>query len=236
MIWKETALGLLYEDLLLEQDSRRQPDIHEFLPAQEALSRLPMDLLQGWEHRVHPQSGAVDLLVASDERDGMTTARRVAEMMDPDREFRSVALDDQKEPEPLVLEELVTEIDGTPAIGPGGRVRALRRTRGSLIEIVVRPRVYRSIPSSWRRPDAIVNSVAEAAADSPRARIRFAFGYHEASSYEEQRWLRPAFVFLLDQPRLHTGGRWRIALVEPATDTDELPPDAGLENVLGRCP
>ena len=92
-----------------------------------------------------------------------------------------------------------------------------------------------ALPSEWRELGPIVASVAESAEDSPGVRIRFAFGYHEASKYEYQRWLRPAFVFLLDQPSLEDGVRWRTAIVQPATESEELPPEAGLEGVLGIC-
>jgi hypothetical protein len=93
----------------------------------------------------------------------------------------------------------------------------------------------RWLTSRWRDPAPIVGSVMESAEDSPGVRIRFAFGYHESSKYERQQWLRPAFVFLLDQPSLDEGIRWRIAIVQAATETSDLPPEAGLEGALGDC-
>lgn len=158
----------------------------------------------------------------------------VASKLDPERNwFRWTDLGDEEEPGPLVLDELVTEINGVRSVGPGGRIRRLALTHDQLVDIVVRPRID-TIPSQWRELGPIIDSVNEAAADEREVNLRVAFGYHEASGYEQQRWLRSVFVFLLDGSQ--GDGRWQVALVEPATVTPELPPDAGLENVLGRCP
>lgn len=134
----------------------------------------------------------------------------------------------------IVVAEIISQLHEVPSVGPGGRIRALRQTRGLLIEATVR-RCERPVGGEWRSIGPIVDSIREASADVEPMTIRFTFGYHEASKFETQQWLRPVFVFLLEQPDLQAGPRWRIALVQAATEGDDLPPDAGLEGVLGHC-
>jgi hypothetical protein len=237
MIWTPSHLEHL-DTALKEHRSMAPPDIYECVPPEKLEATVAAHLPPTSDYRLHPDSGAIDFFGHGDESSwlaAMETAQSVANSIDPGRSwFRWDQLQDEEEPGPSVLDELVSDIDGTHAIGPGGRIRAIRQASGVLVEAVVRPRIS-AISSSWRNLGEIVESVGEAVAEWPDARIRFAFGYHEASSYEEQRWLRPVFVFLVDQPHFEAT-RWRIAMVEPATETDELPPEAGLENAIGRCP
>jgi hypothetical protein len=234
MIWTPTTLDRLEKELV-QHHADPAPPIYGLAPGSDTLA--PFHSLERWGTRLHPDSGAIDVLVDDDERwEALDAAYTLLDSLDPGRKWvRWEDLGEEEHPGPHVIDEVVSEIDGVRALGPGGRLRGTQRTGGVLVELSVRRRVQ-ELPTTWRPVEAIVASVVEAAADSPQVRIRYGFGYHESSKFEAQRWLRAAFVFLLDQPSVEAGVRWRIAIVQAATDSKDLPPEAGLEGALGHCP
>jgi hypothetical protein len=168
--------------------------------------------------------------------------RGVAAAIDPGRTvFRWDDLDEEErgalgENRRAVAAEEFTQLEGMNVIGPGGRLVLYEGERTSTAVVSVRGRTT-GVPSEWRDAPSIAAIVEEAVDDSPRAglRIRGAFGYYEASRYDRQEWLRPAFIFVLDQPKASEGPRWRVAFTVPATHSDEVPPGAGVGHASGGC-
>jgi hypothetical protein len=242
VIWTLTSPASL-ETALRAYHADPPPNIYELVPP-EKLHLPPISTVWSGEFHEFARSGGFDLLVDDEHIQaglalGQSVGMELAGYIDPERDWfrwedQFPGLDAEERPGPHMIDEWVSVIDDTKSIGPGGRVKASRRSKGGLVEVMVRGR-GRSLTSQWRDLAPIVGSVMESAEDSPGVRIRFAFGYHESSKYEHQQWLRPAFVSLLDQPSLDEGIRWRIAIVQAATETPELPPDAGLEGALGDC-
>jgi hypothetical protein len=171
-----------------------------------------------------------------------TIATAAAEIIDEGRQvYRSTDLDDEErgsapDQPRLVVYEALTSIGGLRSVGPGGRITIYDVGERRTAELSIRKRTG-GVSSRWRNPTAILSASVTALAEAPPGtRLRGAFGYYEASKYERQGWLRPAFVFLLDRPSTEDGPRWRVAFVEAATDSDELAPTAGLESASGGGP
>ena len=231
MRWLRTDLRRLEADLWAERSPTPPPSW--FLDAPDVpLLQDVTAVLGKWERRVHPASGGIDAIVYGDEWANVAASlREVVNTLDPGRSWRSAEV--EQHAEPLVVYEEESVIGGIENVGPGGRLRVHRRTSAYLVEATARSR-RRSLGGVWRHVEPIIAAVREVVGDDDVA-LRVAFGYHEASKWETQAVLRPAYVFLVEQIEMDPGPRWRLAVVQPATDVDGLPPEAGLENAVGHC-
>jgi hypothetical protein len=196
-----------------------------------------------WLH-VRPDSGCVEV----DFR-GRLQTRQVEEVS---RDIVGIALDlaqriDQRKfqprkppdllvrrPEPVdvagaISQEYESEVDGLGVMGPGGRVHFFDGgIRG--VDVVVRRR-ERKLDSTWRQPERIARRALDAVAGAPdNLRLQASFGYYEASKYEHQTVMRPAFAFLLGLDAGESTPGWRTILVEPATSGRDTSAWAGLES------
>jgi hypothetical protein len=222
------------------QRGRPAPDVFRLEDPAETAERLGDRI--GDFVTVRPDSGTLDFDFGPIELDDWIAFLGAAlEAVDPERrlyqweDLSEEELGASAEHPRAVVEEYLTSINGVSAVGPGGRITTYRHGGRISAEISVRGRRH-GISSSWRHPTEIAAEAVAAFEEAPSGtRLRVAFGYYEASKYERQEWLRPAFVFLLDRPETEDGPRWRVAFVERATESDELPPTAGLENASGGC-
>lgn len=234
MSWQETDLTRLERDLESITRALPPPAWQLDFPRTDVASRLLRGLSK-WEPHVHAESGGFDAVVYGDAWDAvLSSAISVVTELDPGRIWFA-ASDEERSREELVAADVWSAIEDRVSVGPGGRVRAVRLPNSVLIEGTARRRTHR-LGGEWRRLGDVMDSVRTAIDEAERRMtLRFAFGYHEASKFEQQRWLRPAYVFLIEQPSRELGLRWRVALVEAATDVEGLPPNAGLEGSLGHC-
>jgi hypothetical protein len=193
-----------------------------------------------WQQR--PESGALEVRFESDSTiTGMTElSLRIALTLDERRFSALEALDEEESGAPrdvnrLVTKELWGSIDEVRSVGPGGRITIYESQRRA--DIVVRHRVRR-LGGIWRPPNLVEEAVNDLFGEgfAPDVTLRGALGYFEASKFDQQRYLRPAFVFLLDQRPAGEGPRWRVATVTAATTADNLSVTAGLETVVGGRP
>ncbi len=129
-----------------------------------------------------------------------------------------------------------TSIDTIPCVGPGGRVTVYSLPGMTLADITTRYRTAR-IESRWRSPRDIATEIdGITRGEFFEVRVLGTFGYYEASKYEGQRYLRTAFVFVVDRPSVATEGpRWRVSFAVSATESDDIPPDEGLGSASGNC-
>lgn len=171
-------------------------------------------------------------ILAAEIQDVVSLARQE----DPDRMFG-----DREQPDPrsafweyrslIPLPSIVGE--PTPVIGPGGRITiASTSYRGEPVvevSLVVRRRLT-SFPSAWRPVDEILRSVRWELESTPsNIKVHAAFGMFELSKYEQQRVLRPAFVFVLtSEESSDFRVPWQYTIVEAATKSPNLPPEEGL--------
>jgi hypothetical protein len=194
---------------------------------------------------VRVESGTTELVLTRTPPDGRFTAldlaRSTVELLDPDREMHRWPGPDKEEAggragfSRTLVDEEMTTIGGIRPVGPGGRVRVSRWAEQWTVDVSVRGRDD-AVQSYWRDPTVVASGALAALREAPPdTRLRVAFGYYEASKYERQEWLRTAFVFLLDRHAVNEGPRWRVAIVERATDSDDLPPGAGLGHEAGNC-
>jgi hypothetical protein len=123
-----------------------------------------------------------------------------------------------------------------PVLGPGGRISVFFTASAWLeADIGVRKRL-RSVPSQWRQQSEIVQEIlrqlSERTLEQNSVRISARLGYFELSKYEPQRWLRPAFVFLLEiVSAVEPGVAWRDTIIAPAATTTET--EIALEDGFG---
>lgn len=117
-----------------------------------------------------------------------------------------------------------------PVIGPGGRMLLFAAPDGFYGELSVRRRFGDPTPSiGWRAADQLQTRL-RSRFELESVALSAELGYFEASVSQQQRWLRPAFLFVLEQQQPEESGPgWRTVVVEPATDVEGLPPEAGLQ-------
>jgi hypothetical protein len=168
-------------------------------------------------------------------RDILGIALNLAERIDP-RKFlqRRTPETPARRPDAVGVTESISreyrsEVDGLEVMGPGGRIVFFDGgVRG--VDLVVRRR-ERKLGSTWRQPQRVARRTLDELADAPKElRLQAAFGYYEASKYEHQTVLRPAFAFLLGLAAGEATPAWRTILVEPATSTPDISAWAGLES------
>jgi hypothetical protein len=244
LIWDTLEASEVAHWLARERSARPAPPIYRLAPA-AVVSRRLAEFDDSDFFNVRRNSGTVDFRIPAESAvtvdDVLRLARAAALAVDPGRQFfRWDDLNEEERGGPpeaprLLAAEEMAAIDGVQPIGPGGRLRIRRRTDAWLADISVRPR-GEALVSHWRSWSEISRAALAALEEAPDdARLRAAFGYHEASKYEAQEWLRPVFVFVLDRPSAMDGPRWRVAYVEHATDGEGIPPEAGLGNAGDRC-
>jgi len=131
-----------------------------------------------------------------------------------------------------VTAEYSLYVDGVQPVGPGGRITVYGRARR--LEAAFHLRRTR-LGGRWRDPGDIAREALAAFGGelTPDETLRAAFGYYEASGWEQQDLLRPVFVVLAERLRRDDEPRWRLASVHAASDVDEAPPTAGIESVTG---
>lgn len=135
-----------------------------------------------------------------------------------------------------VHHDLLTRIDEVDVIGPGGRL--IKQLVGStaIFDLSVHPRrLSTPIQTEWRSAEDIGARVIRGLAERPRATLRAAFGYYEPSAFEPASVIRSAFVFVLEHDDCTLPPRWRTAVVEAATHSEDLPPEAGMDSVTSAC-
>jgi hypothetical protein len=134
-----------------------------------------------------------------------------------------------------VSDELWGSIGAVRPVGPGGRITIYGSQKRA--DISIRHRLT-ALGGVWRNPVEIVQVVNDLFGEetAPDLRLRGALGYFEAAKIDPQRYLRPAFVFLLDRPTAGNGPRWRVASVTAASTIKDFPLIAGLETAATGCP
>src|SRR5262249_19530388 len=106
---------------------------------------------------------------------------------------------------------------GMPVLGPGGKVTIYREPETLQADIVIR-KLLGPTPSQWRESSEISRRVRNRVAEHEHAQIQGSLGYFELSKYDQQTWMRPAFVFILDiEFSANRNITWRETIVEPAT-------------------
>jgi hypothetical protein len=232
------------EPWILSRQGAEAPPIWELAPPYDVYDRVLGTDVGELKEILHfrSDSGAIEVsferLAQFSNEQMSVLALRVADACDTREFYRWEDLDEEEAGAPkdvrrIVSDELWGAIDGVRPIGPGGRITVYGPQRKA--DIVVRHRVRR-LGGVWKPPAGIVDTVDTLLDDeTPKdVRLRAAFGYFEASKYEQQRYLRPAFVFLLDRFAAREGPRWRVATVTAAT-TGDVPPTAGLEAASRGC-
>jgi hypothetical protein len=115
--------------------------------------------------------------------------------------------------------------------GPGGGILISDTRDGVEISVVVRRRIG-TIPSMWRRPEAVVADVFERfgipGEDVSATDLELRFGYFELSKYDQQLTMRPAVIVQLDLKPDETGVPYRMVSVAAATTAPDIGADEGL--------
>jgi hypothetical protein len=177
--------------------------IFELTPPEQfprLVQATPPESLQRMERR--SESGTIELKLRMPERTAMTHVTdafleglvRIANNED-NRSYLQSAFPNSE----TVVTDLYTRIlpENLPVIGPGGRVTVYREPDGAQVDFVVRHR-EKEIPSTWRQPTEIAESIRRRIPNYDEMIIQGNFGYYELSKYARQIHLRPAFLFLLD--------------------------------------
>ena len=132
MIWTATTLPNLESDLIeLRGYAPSAPEVYELEAPDNIDPTATQTLLEKYRYGFDDRSGAITIRLDSEDgaEAAMATAQALAADLDPEREwFRWEDLDDEEQAGPLVLAEIVTQIQGVGSIGPGGRIRRLALT------------------------------------------------------------------------------------------------------------
>jgi len=141
---------------------------------------------------------------------------------------REIVEDDRPRAEDaLVARELATMVESLPVVGPGGRATLYRDGAGFAAEFAIRRRIRPVMGhTTWRDPGAVASRIRGVLGASTDCEIDIELGYFEASKYDVQWLMRPAYVVTMTQTP-PTG--WRAVLVEPATHIEGVGDDVGLE-------
>jgi len=151
---------------------------------------------------------------------------RLAARTDPMRSFEPGRVS-QSEAIYVEMRSRVTQF-GMPVLGPGGKVTIYREPESLQADIVIRSLLERT-PSQWRESSEISRRVRNKTAEHEHALIQGSLGYFELSKYDQQTWLRPAFVFILDiEFSANRNITWRETIVESATTTTKISDAEGL--------
>jgi hypothetical protein len=245
LIWETIHPNKLGQWILAQQQSGPPPSAYELFawsPVQELLNNPLVAPLKS-VLRVHPDSGAVDFDVQAlpaagrSEEDVMAFSVAIANVLDPRKACEWAELDAEERGSPPHVKKAVGRefwlyVDDMRPVGPGGRITYYPRRH--LVEIVVRRRGPR-LGGSWRNSTDLANRVSNYLEldETVGTRLRGGFGYYEASKYERQFLLRPAFLFLLDRPTATEGPRWRVATTVAATELPDRSATTGVDSVTG---
>src|SRR5258708_820683 len=232
LIWETISPNALIQWILTKQFGP-PPEAYELLgpPSIKDVLKTPLLATLGPYVRIHPESGAVDVKVPDlpgfNEGAVKALSLAIVEALDAREAFEWTQLDEEEKGSPDIVHSAVGKeywlsINGIRPVGPGGRITYYPRRR--LVEIIVRRR-GKSLGGGWCKSKEVADRVLSylEIGDAPGTRLRAGFGYYEASKYESQSVLRPAFVFLLDRGTAKDGPRWRVSTVEAATELPEFP-------------
>ncbi|MEU4289323.1 hypothetical protein AB0E63_13970 [Kribbella sp. NPDC026596] len=132
-----------------------------------------------------------------------------------------VELRTDEQPPKFVRRQVLTRIEGTASLGPGGRMTWFDLPSGDFVDISLRQRAERVRAVGWRSPREVEAAVAAMVGDARGFRLRAAFGYSEPSGYEVAGLCRPSFVFVLDGPPMEGAPHWRVSIAVPASRDDD---------------
>lgn len=236
------------DDWVARHLADRPPPVFQFRTPQEAVERfgqtagiLAFHLGQlGLRDAGRPveESGVIefdlDISMSAVDRGILEESLRMACREIDERAYIVNVSEEADERAVVVLEitsRIVQEEGAWDVIGPGGALTLFRRGEYLVGDLVVRQRIgVWPERGGWRLPTDVAQRVRALRTGSD-VELMVDFGYFEASKYERQELLRPAYLLVVDRPQPEElGAGWRTVLVEPATSVPDLMPWAGLEN------
>jgi hypothetical protein len=162
-----------------------------------------------------------------------SAANELARSLDPERVW--VDLADQSG---YLQHDFHTALNGVKVIGPGGRFGKGIIGTSVTYDVSIHPRRHLHSGGKWRSAKQIAFRLADIARERgsiDSCSFGGAYGYYEPSAFEVASMVRPAFIFVLESTAVHEGPRWRLVVVEAATESEECPPWLGLERSHGAC-
>lgn len=245
MTWNELPARDIESWVAQIQSSRLPPANYKLAGRDEVLGRLK-ESSQSAEVRVRDdsftlerrqwvsaESGELQRIVSFAQHLGKWIDNRI---LKPGRGIgRPLVGEFPKDIESASVSSWESSIEDVPSVGPGGRVTVYVSHGMTLADITTRVRTE-SMESRWRTPGEIANQFERITrGEFLETHVFGAFGYYEASKYERQSYLRTAFVFIIDRPTSREGPSWRTSFAVAATESDGIPPDAGLGSAGGDC-
>lgn len=133
-----------------------------------------------------------------------------------------------------VHHDIHTRIDDLDVVGPGGRLTKSMVGSLAIFGLSIHPR-GQPILAPWRDGDRVARGIMSRLETLPsNPEFRTCFGFFERSSSEVTTHIRPVIVTVAEGGETQEY-RWRVTLVEPLTESLELPPGMGLEGIVGAC-